>query len=504
MWRRYLLLFSLAILFVPHALWAAEDSLIPEFNPLCWKATECRNARLQFLQKTFADLTTEEKAEVERNGFVKGEAPCVGKASDNQEWGKCLPGGVSITKISFGGVNRFSNLGTFLQAIYRYAMVVVGILAAVMVVVAGFQWVTSGGNAEMIGEAQHRIMNAIIGALIAYGSFFILNTINPDLVQLKPPQVYMVRPQSITPQFCSAAPPDTKFAVAKDNTHQSDPVQTPATTPKYDMKYDSKTFGCGNRYFAEGGGSSVCWGDGCAAGSLCIGYGSSDKKNPFHCEPGLLAGTIGGSAGGLTNIQIDDDLTLVGLCKSGSTHKIATINVNNEASPHAYIFKTNLSELNICGGKDKIAGFFLSAEVNDEAGGTGNIVEGADANLFGFIPTSWGEDDWHLVGRSGPGSRDCSVNLAKVGNKITKQFPQCEDIITVNGCAEPFTAHSTKVNMQNLAANKDFTDHLLTYDELTRGFQCDLNIDRGVFPALSSTDPKGTEPRFRKKAGESG
>ncbi len=484
---------SVVILLLPFGVFAAEDSLVPEFNPICWKATDCTNARLQFLRKTYDEMTPQERDDVQKNGFVTGEDPCRGKASDGQEWGKCLPGGLSITKISFGGQNRFSNVGTFIQAMYKYSIVIVGVLAATMVVIAGFQWIMSGGNSEVISEAQHRIMNAIVGALIAYGAFFILNTINPDLVQLKIPAVFMIRPQSSVAQFCSAAPvKSTKYALASLQANQSEIVETPTHTVQYSLTYDD-SFKCGNRYFVQDGGKQLCLGDVCDPGQLCVNFGNSDPKNPYHCDQGLVAGNIVGTAGGVSDIQIDNNLELIALCTDGAQKKISTIDVNNQSVPHAYIFKDSKSQLDACGGKEKTAGFFFIAEVNDETGGTGHILEGIDAQLLGFIPTSWGEDDGHLVGESGPGSRDCSVNLATLGNRITQQFPLCELAPSYAACAADFLVYSSHDNMKILANNPDFTRHLITYDELQRGFQCDLNIDRGEFRAMSS-EPSGFNP----------
>lgn len=76
-------------------------------------------------------------------------------------------------------------LANYIMAIYDYALYLAGILAVIMIMIGGFQWVSAGGNESKIGEAKERIVGAIIGLVIALGSFLLLNTINPNLVITK-------------------------------------------------------------------------------------------------------------------------------------------------------------------------------------------------------------------------------------------------------------------------------------------------------------------------------
>lgn len=161
---------------------------IAELNIYCWHRIDCHNFRKQFLTDNPSD------AELEK-GFVSdiSTAPCNTGTGDEQ-WGRCLPGGVTKTEISFGGQDRFSNIGEFIILMYKYLLTVASIVAVVMIIIAGMQWVTSGGNSEAISSAKKRISGAIIGLFIAYMSYFILNTINPAMVNLRLPQVWLTRP----------------------------------------------------------------------------------------------------------------------------------------------------------------------------------------------------------------------------------------------------------------------------------------------------------------------
>lgn len=48
-----------------------------------------------------------------------------------------------------------------------------GIILIALIIVSGFQWMTSGGNAEAIKKARERIINAIIGLVIIFCSLAI-------------------------------------------------------------------------------------------------------------------------------------------------------------------------------------------------------------------------------------------------------------------------------------------------------------------------------------------
>lgn len=75
-------------------------------------------------------------------------------------------------------------LGEFMTLVYRLAMVVASILAAVMLIVNGARIVVSAGGEEKQAAYKH-IGNAIIGLVILWGSYAIMYNVNPDLVNFK-------------------------------------------------------------------------------------------------------------------------------------------------------------------------------------------------------------------------------------------------------------------------------------------------------------------------------
>ncbi len=71
----------------------------------------------------------------------------------------------------------------YLVAVYKYSVVAISVLAVIMIMVAGIQWLVSGGSPDKINAAKKRIGGATIGIILAVGSYTILYTINPYLVK---------------------------------------------------------------------------------------------------------------------------------------------------------------------------------------------------------------------------------------------------------------------------------------------------------------------------------
>lgn len=76
-------------------------------------------------------------------------------------------------------------IGEYLATIYRFAVVAASMLAVVFIIIGGFMWTTSAGSADRITAAKTMIERALTGLILAVGSYIILYTINPELVQFR-------------------------------------------------------------------------------------------------------------------------------------------------------------------------------------------------------------------------------------------------------------------------------------------------------------------------------
>lgn len=78
-----------------------------------------------------------------------------------------------------GDTTTFS---TYLEGMYQFFFAAAGILAVVMIILGGFQYATTDALQDK-EDGRTRIRNAIIGLLLALGTWVILNTINPELLK---------------------------------------------------------------------------------------------------------------------------------------------------------------------------------------------------------------------------------------------------------------------------------------------------------------------------------
>ena len=73
---------------------------------------------------------------------------------------------------------------TYVSAIYKFGLAVVGICALIMLAIGGFMYATSAGNNAAMEKAKSVITDAIIGLILALLAWVILYKINPDLVSM--------------------------------------------------------------------------------------------------------------------------------------------------------------------------------------------------------------------------------------------------------------------------------------------------------------------------------
>src|SRR3989338_6786812 len=84
---------------------------------------------------------------------------------------------------SFGGFNLKDdqNISQLVAWTY-YAMIgIAGLAAFVMLVWGGVQWLVSGAIPSQLSAAKEKIQNAILGILLIFGSFIIIQLINPEV-----------------------------------------------------------------------------------------------------------------------------------------------------------------------------------------------------------------------------------------------------------------------------------------------------------------------------------
>ncbi|MCF7860148.1 pilin [Patescibacteria group bacterium] len=93
-------------------------------------------------------------------------------------------------------------IGTLIKAFYNYGLGIGGILAAVVLMAGGLIWLTSGGSSDKITQAKSLMIGSVTGLLLLFGSWIILNTINPNLINLKVQSIHNINTITET-EVCS-------------------------------------------------------------------------------------------------------------------------------------------------------------------------------------------------------------------------------------------------------------------------------------------------------------
>lgn len=102
-----------------------------------------------------------------------------------------------------------TGLSSMINVFIRWAFKLAGVFAFAMIVFAGFEYTTSGGNTSKQKDAQERIVSAIIGIILLFSFYIILNTINPDILK-SPPETAAPTPPAVTPP--AVTPPDQELS----------------------------------------------------------------------------------------------------------------------------------------------------------------------------------------------------------------------------------------------------------------------------------------------------
>lgn len=101
----------------------------------------------------------------------------------------------SSSTITTEGNKTYLNIpyvAEYLAAVYKVGLVVISIIAVIMIVVTGVKIIVSGGEAKADGF--RRIGQVAIGLFIGWGSYTILNIVNPNLVNFQALKVEYIKP----------------------------------------------------------------------------------------------------------------------------------------------------------------------------------------------------------------------------------------------------------------------------------------------------------------------
>ncbi|MDO8557129.1 MAG: pilin [Candidatus Jorgensenbacteria bacterium] len=85
------------------------------------------------------------------------------------------------------GVSSDTSFIDYIKKIYQFGIAIAGILAVGMIIAGGIYISATTGDVTKAGLGREMITSAIWGIVLLFGTYLILNTINPELVTLKEP-----------------------------------------------------------------------------------------------------------------------------------------------------------------------------------------------------------------------------------------------------------------------------------------------------------------------------
>jgi hypothetical protein len=85
--------------------------------------------------------------------------------------------------------NPSCTLTLLVKYFYEWGIFIGGLAVLISLLIGGFLYLTSVGNPTRMSEAKDRIFSAIIGLVLLFSIYLILNTINPDLTVLTTPTI---------------------------------------------------------------------------------------------------------------------------------------------------------------------------------------------------------------------------------------------------------------------------------------------------------------------------
>ena len=104
-------------------------------------------------------------------------------------------------------VKQANTIVDYVTNLVPLVIMLAAVLAVVQIVIGGMEWALSESITGK-GEGKDRISMALLGLFIALLSYLILNTINPDLVNLKIPQINTLNTTATCTPACNATTQD--------------------------------------------------------------------------------------------------------------------------------------------------------------------------------------------------------------------------------------------------------------------------------------------------------
>jgi len=353
--------------------------------------------------------------------FKEGEGQC------SAPFGRCYhPHEPIDLQIHLGSTGQVTDMAEYISLAYSYVLSIGSILAVVVIIASGIIYLTAGGNPSRIGQAKEYIGGAVVGVILLFTSYLILNTLNPDLVRLKMPSISMIRPADIPATFCADVRWNTGntennrplFFRADDVAHDGDSPTDPRRLKDYaeatssgGRNYDPEQLTCNFAFYSPTVAGEPCYGSGgCepdADGnpSICARDPDPAKRDWYTCQRGYVTGDIEygietydlyGSGNQLQVIKMQ----IRALCGDNTRETLGTVlNLDEDAMPRYVLNFSTMASLiesgetyeqhlreSTCSNHNGLRGIFLGMQLqeNDMAMDDGSMDGNTEETSYQF------------------------------------------------------------------------------------------------------------------------
>ena len=179
--------------------------------------------------------------------------------------------------VPIGDTKSVDDLGEYIRIFYEFFVTSAGVLAAAMMVIGGYKWITAAGNPSIISGAKEMVISAVTGLVLALTSFLLLTAINPNITSLAPlviPVVNQLAVEGTAKRLCN-------FETELDKTEG-----------------DGVPVECGKVILPS-----------TDTDEKCLGTHTKDIGNPNYCK--IVSNEVSGTTVSLGGSQEEGDLQLI-------------------------------------------------------------------------------------------------------------------------------------------------------------------------------------------------
>ncbi len=150
---------------------ATSAEQAPLANPVCWSEEDC-----------------------ESDGGLWDTDNQPYQCAPSRHYCYPTPEPVSLN-VDIGGLDKVSDIGTYINALYAYGLGAGALIAIVLIMIGGAQYILGSGIGS-VDEGKKRIINAVTGLVILLGAYLLLATVNPYLVSWKTLEIPKIKPMA--------------------------------------------------------------------------------------------------------------------------------------------------------------------------------------------------------------------------------------------------------------------------------------------------------------------